>query len=54
MSINIIESYKYIIKCNDMERLFISYFIKSLKCICGLEIDRDKNASINLGEYKLV
>ncbi|WP_228370450.1 transposase [Gottschalkia acidurici] len=24
------------------------------KCICGLEIDRDKNASINLGEYKLV
>ena len=24
------------------------------KCICGLKIDRDKNASINLGNYKLV
>ena len=24
------------------------------KCSCGLILDRDKNASINLGNYKLV
>ncbi|WP_228370480.1 RNA-guided endonuclease InsQ/TnpB family protein [Gottschalkia acidurici] len=40
-------------KCGEIKK-DLKLSDRVYKCICGLEIDRDKNASINLGEYKLV